>query len=77
MRFTVDIDDKMLKDLKRFSGTRKKSPAVSMAVADFVRRQKVEELIRRVNSPDNTFSMTLDDLKKQRRLDARRQFSMD
>ena len=77
MRFTVDIDDEMLKDLKRFAGVRKKSPAVSVAVADFVRRQKVEELIRRVNSPDNTFSMTLDDLKKQRRLDARRQFSLD
>ncbi len=77
MRFTVDIDDKMLKDLRRFAGTRKKSPAVSMAVADFVRRQKVEELICRVNSPDNDFSMTYEDLKKQRRLDAHRQFSLD
>lgn len=77
MRFTVDIDDKLLKDLKRFAGTRKKSPAVGKAVEDFVHRRKVEELIRRVNSPDNSFSMTLEDLKKQRRLDAHRQFSMD
>ena len=77
MRFTVEIDDKTLKDLTRFAGTRKKSPAVGVAVADFVRRQKVEEIIRRINSPDNTFSMTFEDLKKQRKLDARRQFSMD
>lgn len=77
MRFTVDIDDALLKDLKRFAGTRKKSPAVSKAVEDFVHRQRVEELIRRVNSPENTFSMTFEDLKKQRELDARRQFSMD
>ena len=77
MRITVDIDDKALKDLKRYTGIRKKSPAVSRAVADYLRRQKVEEIIRTVNEGKVGYGLTADELKKQRTVDAHRQFSMD
>ena len=77
MRFTVDIDDNMLRDLRRFAGTRKKSPAVGMAVADYVRRQKVEEIIRKVNSGEVDFEPMYVNFKKQREHDARRSFCMD
>jgi predicted transcriptional regulator len=77
MRFTVDIDDKLLKDLKRFARTRKKSPAVNRAVEDFVHRQKVEELINRVNSGEVDFEPVYQNFKRQREYDARRNLRVD
>ena len=66
MRITVEIDDKDLKDLKRFTGSRKKSPAVSAAVEDYLRRRKIEDIIRRVNSGEVDFGLTFEELKKPR-----------
>ena len=46
MRITVDIDEKMLKDLVMISGERKKSPAVKLAVTEYVNRAKCKEFGR-------------------------------
>lgn len=43
MRITVDIDDATLNDLARITGESKKSPAVAMAVTEFVNRKKAKE----------------------------------
>jgi metal-responsive CopG/Arc/MetJ family transcriptional regulator len=46
MRITVDIDENMLKDLVSISGEKKKSPAVKLAVEEYVNRAKCKELGR-------------------------------
>jgi hypothetical protein len=46
MRITVDIEESVLKDLARITGEKKKSPAVSRAVTEFVRRQKARQFGR-------------------------------
>jgi len=46
VRITVDIDDKVLDDLVAITGDSKKSPAVSKAVEDFVKRSKMKEFGR-------------------------------
>jgi Arc/MetJ family transcription regulator len=46
MRITVDIDEATLQDLARITGEHKKSPAVALAVAEFVNRKKAREFGR-------------------------------
>ncbi|HEX8373058.1 MAG TPA: type II toxin-antitoxin system VapB family antitoxin [Chthoniobacterales bacterium] len=46
MRITVDIDESVLKDLEAITGESKKSPAISLAVEEFVKRQKAKEFGR-------------------------------
>lgn len=44
MRITVDIDETVLDELVKLTGESKKSPAVSKAVVEFVRRKKATNL---------------------------------
>jgi len=46
MRITVDIDEAVLDELVRLMGEKKKSPAVSKAVVEYVKRSKARELGR-------------------------------
>ena len=43
MRITVDLDEQLLQQTMTLTGEKKKSPAVSKAVEDFVRRAKARE----------------------------------
>ncbi len=43
MRITVDIDESVLQELAKITGEKKRSPAVSRAVTEFVRRNKAKE----------------------------------
>lgn len=58
MRITVDIDDKSLKELQRFTGLRKKSPAVSAAVAEYLRLQKIEHIVKMVREGKVEYATT-------------------
>ena len=46
MRITVDIDEDTLKDLVSISGESKKSPAIKLAVKEYVQRAKCKEFGR-------------------------------
>jgi metal-responsive CopG/Arc/MetJ family transcriptional regulator len=46
MRITVDIPEDVLEELTRITGETKKSPAVSKAVVEFVKRKKAREFGR-------------------------------
>lgn len=46
MRITVDIEDSVLEDLVAITGETKKSPAISKAVEEFVKRKKAREFGR-------------------------------
>jgi len=43
MRITIDIDEVTLKQVQKMTGESKKSPAVSKAIQEFIRRQMAEE----------------------------------
>ena len=43
MRVSVEIDESTLHELRRLTGEKKMSPAISRAVTEFVRRQRVRE----------------------------------
>lgn len=44
MRTTVTIPDELLEDLMRFSEARTRTDAVNRAVAEWVRRRRVDEI---------------------------------
>ncbi len=48
MRITVDIEDEVLSDLLKITGDKHKSPAVSRAVTEFVRRKQAREFGRMI-----------------------------
>jgi hypothetical protein len=43
MRITVDIDEETLGDLTKITGEAKMSPAVVLAVTEYIRREKAKE----------------------------------
>ena len=65
MRITVDIADDVLEDLSKIMGEDKKSPAVSKAVTEFVKRAKAKEFGRMLREGAFDFPMTNDELEKQ------------
>lgn len=43
MRITIEIDETTLEQVQKITGENKKSPAISKAVQEFVRRQMARE----------------------------------
>ena len=43
MRVTIDINQTTLKQVQKITGETKKSPAISKAIQEFIRRQMAEE----------------------------------
>ncbi len=48
MRITVDIEEDVLETLMKITGDKNKSPAVSKAVTEFVRRTQAREFGRMI-----------------------------
>ena len=44
MRTTLDVDEKLLGEAAKLAGEKNKGRAVNKALAEFVRRRKIEEL---------------------------------
>ena len=45
MRTTLNISDKLIEDLHRFSQEKSKTKAVSIAIEDYIKRKKIERLL--------------------------------
>ncbi|MEM9481243.1 MAG: type II toxin-antitoxin system VapB family antitoxin [Verrucomicrobiota bacterium] len=48
MRITVEIDEKRLREVCKFTGIEKKSPAVAAAVDGFIRQEQREAFLKKV-----------------------------
>jgi Arc/MetJ family transcription regulator len=64
MRLTVDIDDSLLDDLSKITGEVKKSPAVAMAVAEYVKRARAKEFGRMLREGAFDYPATNDEIEK-------------
>jgi hypothetical protein len=64
VKTTIEIPDKELKQVMKFTGARTKRDAVVAAVADFNRRKRLEKLAGMLGTFEDF--MTLDELKKMR-----------
>lgn len=62
MRITIDIDEKTLAEVMKFTGESKKGPAVVKAATDFLRRSHLDDFTRRVMAGEFDYPMTNDEL---------------
>ncbi|MCW1923465.1 type II toxin-antitoxin system VapB family antitoxin [Luteolibacter arcticus] len=62
MRLTIDIDEKVLDEVMKYTGETKKGPAVLKAATDFLRRGRINEFTRRVMAGEFDFPMTNEEL---------------
>ncbi len=60
MRVSVEIDEATLNALRRLTGETKMSPAISRAVTEFVRRQRVREFGRLLREDAFDYPLTND-----------------
>lgn len=56
MRITLDIDDKMLAEVRRVTGIRKKSPALAKAVGEYLKESKRKDFLKRVAEGKTEYS---------------------
>ena len=64
MRITVDIEETTINELLRLMGEKKKSPAVSKAVTEYVKRCKSKEFGRLLREGHFDFPLTNEDVEK-------------
>jgi len=65
MRTTIDIDDDLISEVMKISGIKTKKKAVLVALKEYLRYKKIEELKSLIGNYDS-FDLNLDDLKKMR-----------
>jgi Arc/MetJ family transcription regulator len=65
MRITVDIDEAILAELLKLTGEKKRSPAVSKALVDYVKRRKARQLGRLLREGSFDYPSTNEDIEKQ------------
>ena len=71
MRITVEIDAKELKQIQQATGLKKKSPAVSRALSDFLKLQQRQQLVERALAGQTDFSLTNEELEARDVYEAR------
>ncbi len=71
MRITIDIDATDLRKIQKVTGLKKKSPAVSQALDEFLRQQARREFIVRALSGQTDFALTNDELEARDVYEAR------
>ena len=62
MRITIDVDAAELKRIQRITGQKKKSPAVSRALTEFLKLQERQRFIERALAGQTDFSATNEEL---------------
>jgi Arc/MetJ family transcription regulator len=65
MRTTIDINGDLISEVMKISGIKTKKKAVLVALREYLRYKKIEELKSLIGNYDS-FDLNLDDLKKMR-----------
>lgn len=67
MRITVDIEESVLNELVKLMGEKKKSPAVSKAVVEYVKRRKASEFGKLLREGAFDYPLTNEEVEQQDR----------
>lgn len=65
MRVTIDIDEAILTELLKLTGEKKRSPAVSKALVEFIKRRKARQLGRLLREGAFDYLLTNEDIERQ------------
>jgi metal-responsive CopG/Arc/MetJ family transcriptional regulator len=69
MRITVEIDEKQLDALRRYTGIQKKSPAVAEAIQEYICQKEKEKFLKRVLNGDTDFQTANEQIEEATRWD--------
>ena len=62
MRITVDLDESDLTEVSRLTGIKKKSPAVALAIQEFIRQKERELFLKKVLAGETDYALSNDEL---------------
>ena len=62
MRITIEVDDRDLRQIQKFTGQKKKSPAVTQALSEYLRQRERAAFVERALSGQTDFTLTNDEL---------------
>jgi len=65
MRTTIDINGDLISEVMKASGTKTKKKAILIALKEYLRYKKIEELKSLIGNYDS-FNLNLEDLEKMR-----------
>ena len=65
MRITIEIDASDLKEIQKTTGQKKKSPAISQALAEYLRMQEKRRFIERALAGETDFSLSNEELESR------------
>ncbi|MGC8890957.1 MAG: type II toxin-antitoxin system VapB family antitoxin [bacterium] len=65
IRTTIDINGDLISEVMKISGTKTKKKAILVALKEYLRYKKIEELKSLIGNYDS-FDLNLEDLKKMR-----------
>jgi Arc/MetJ family transcription regulator len=71
MRITIDIDASDLKQIQKTTGQKKKSPAISQALSEYLRMQDKKRFIEKALGGETDFSVTNEELEARDVYEAR------
>mgnify|MGYP001563241898 CR=1 FL=1 len=71
MRVTVEVDASELKQIQKLTGQKKKSPAISHALSEFIRQQQKRRFIERALSGQTDCAVTNEELEARDLYEAR------
>jgi hypothetical protein len=71
MRITVDIDESDLDQLRKITGEKKKSPAVSRALSAFLHQHARDRFVGRALAGGTDYPLTNDELERRDWYEAR------
>jgi hypothetical protein len=71
MRITVDIDESDLDQLRKITGEKKKSPAVSRALSVFLHQHARDRFVERALGGGTDYPLTNDELERRDWYEAR------
>lgn len=65
MRITIAVDANDLRQIQRLTGQRKKSPAITQALVEYLRQQQRKEFIARVLMGRTDYALTNEELEQR------------
>lgn len=65
MRITIDVDASDLKQIQKATGQKKKSPAVTQALTDYLRMHEKRRFIEKALAGETDYSLTNEELEAQ------------
>lgn len=71
MRFTIEMDADELGRIQKITGKKKKSPAVSQALTEFLRMRERQEFLGRVLAGKTDYSLSNEQLEDRDRYETR------